>query len=85
MGETIEYQFYKEYLVVKGESFSTESTWDKIYKVTQTKNWVFIWQSRQAANIIPRRDIWEGDLTHLKEILEGHKVKNNLYTLTNVR
>ncbi|HET6994189.1 MAG TPA: YcxB family protein [Chitinophagaceae bacterium] len=76
--ETIEYNFGDTYLEVKGDSFSSKLTWDKIYKVTKTKKWLLIWQSRYTANVIPLRDVWEGDITGLKEILDRHHVKNNL-------
>jgi len=76
--ETIEYNFENEYLSIKGETFNVQASWDKIYKVTQTKNWIFIWHSRQQANTIPKKDIWEGDQDKLKELLDKHKVKNNL-------
>ncbi len=76
--ETIEYQFENDYLVVNGESFTSRLTWQKIYKVTKTKDWLLIWQSRQVANVIPLRDVWEGDMEKLKEILDSHAVKNNL-------
>ena len=78
ISETIEYQFGKDLLFIKGESFTAQLTWDKIYKVSKTKNWILIWQNKQVANVISRRDIWEGDITELKEILQTHKVKNNL-------
>lgn len=78
MTETIEYQFGEDNLVVKGESFNAQLSWDKIYKVTQTKNWVLIWQNRQVANVIPKKDIWEGQIEELKIILNRHKIKNNL-------
>jgi len=78
--ETIEYQFDKDYLLVKGDSFTSQSTWEKIYKVTETKKFILIWQSRAVANIIPKRDIWEGDIIELKEILDSHGVKNTLKT-----
>jgi hypothetical protein len=76
--ETIEYKFDDDLLRIKGESFSSELSWAKIHKVTLTKNFLLIWQSRQIANVILRKDIWEGDITHLKEILGHHQVKNNL-------
>lgn len=78
ISEAIEYQFNNNYLSMKGESFNSQLSWDKIYKVTQTKNWILIWQNRQIANPINKRDVWEGDIDSLKEILEKHKVKNNL-------
>lgn len=78
ISETIEYHFDNDYLSMKGESFNSQLTWDKIYKVTQTKNWLLIWQNSQIANPIPKRDIWEGQISDLKEILDKYKVKNNL-------
>lgn len=78
ISETIEYVFEKDNLLIKGESFNSQLTWDKINKVTQTKNWILIWQSRQNANPISKRDIWEGEIGELKEILTQHNVKNNL-------
>lgn len=78
ISELTEYRFERDFLVVKGESFASEVSWDKIYKVSQTKNLILIWQTRQIANVIPKRDIWEGQVLELKEILERHRVKNNL-------
>ncbi len=78
MSETIEYVFDDSYLRIIGESFQGQLSWDKIHKVTRTKKWIFIWQNPQSANVIPIKDIWEGDITSLKFILEKHKVKNNL-------
>jgi len=77
-GESVEYIFDKEYLIMKGESFNAQVTWDKLYRVTQSKNWVFVWQNRQSANPIPKRDIWEGEILNLKQFLDTHHVKNNL-------
>ena len=78
ISETIEYQFDKDNLLMKGESFNSQLTWDKVYKVTQTKNWILIWQNRQIANPIPKRDVWEEQIENLKKVLQEHKVKNNL-------
>jgi len=61
-----------------GESFHSQLTWDKVYKVTETKNWILIWQNRQIANAIPKRDVWDGQIEDLKKILTAHKIKNNL-------
>lgn len=76
--EQIDYEFQNDLFVVKGESFSAQLTWDNIYKVTATKKWLFIWQSSQAANPIPKKDVWEGEILKLKEILAVKNVKNNL-------
>lgn len=63
---------------MKGESFNSQLSWDKIYKVTKTKNWLLIWQNRQIANPIPIEDIGEEQISDLKKILDRHNVKNNM-------
>jgi hypothetical protein len=64
--ETICYRFYEDNLEMVGESFNSTFSWEKVFKVTQTKKMVFIWQNAQVSNPIPKRDIWEGDLAELK-------------------
>lgn len=76
--ENMEYRFDGSNLVIKGESFKSELSWDKIPKVTQTKNWLLIWQGGQIANAIPKRDIPDGLPAELKAILAKNGVKNNL-------
>lgn len=77
-GETIEYQFDNSYFSIKGESFSGSLPWERVYKVTQTKNWILVWQNMRNANPIPKRDISEVQLVEIKQILASHNVKNNL-------
>jgi hypothetical protein len=76
-GEKIIYEFQDNQFLITGESFSSQLSWDKIYKVTTTKNWIFIWQNSQQANPIPKKDIWEGEILKLREILDRNKVKHN--------
>lgn len=76
--ESMEYSFEEGNLIIKGESFKSELSWDKVLKVTQTKNWLLVWQNRQIANAIPKRDIPAGLPAGLKAILAKNGVKNNL-------
>jgi hypothetical protein len=78
ISESIEYTFEENRLIIRGESFNSELSWDKINKVTLTKNWLLIWQTKISANAIPRKDISESDLANLKIILASNRVKNNL-------
>ncbi len=73
IGETIEYQFDNEEIIVTGQSFSSRFSWNKIYKVTETKDWVLIWQNRQMANVIPKRSFEGDDLKSFKEIVNNQK------------
>ena len=78
VGEQVEYVFDQDYLKVNGQSYNSQLSWDKIYKVTQSKNWIFIWHNRQMANPISKRDIWEEQQEELKRLLDLHRVKNKL-------
>lgn len=77
LSETIEYGFSNDGFDIKGETFSSQSSWNTVYEVSQTKNWIFVWQSQQVANVIPRQSMWEGDVAELRDILNINKVKNN--------
>lgn len=76
--ENIEYNFTDAHLLITGESFTSEMTWNKIYKVTKTKNWLLVWQSSQIANAIPLRLVSSEDLSELKDIIQKNNIKNNL-------
>lgn len=79
ISETILYEFSDDIMITTGESFSANLTWEKVYSVTETKNWVLIWQNKQVANIVPKRDFYNDDLLRFKEIVRKHKgVKNKL-------
>ena len=76
--ENIEYNFTDSHLLITGESFNSEMTWSKIYKVTKTKKWLLVWHSSQIANAIPLRLISSEDLNKLKNIMQNNNTKNNL-------
>jgi hypothetical protein len=77
-GERTEYTFGNANLLIKGESFESEFSWNNIYKIAQTKNWILIWQNPQIAMPIPKKDINEVAMLDLKQVLDTNKVKNNL-------
>ena len=69
ISETINYEFDNENIQITGESFNSKLTWNKIYSVTENKDWILIWQSRQIANVVPKRDFKNGELQAFKDIL----------------
>ena len=75
--ECLEYDFSDDFIAVKGESFNSQMTWGKFYKVKQTKNWIFIYQNRLLASPISKKDLFPSDIEKLKAILTAHRVKNN--------
>ena len=76
--ETVIYSIDKNGLIVKGETYSVTYEWNEIYKVSQTKNWILIWQDKQRALPISAKDLWGGQVAELKDILDSNSVKNNL-------
>lgn len=79
VSEKLEYLFDKEEITITGESFNSRLTWDKIYSVTENKDWILIWQNRQIANVVPKRDIKDGELQALKAIINSQSgLKNKL-------
>lgn len=79
VSETIEYLFDNEEVKIAGESFNSRLTWDKIYSVTENKNWILIWQNQQIANVVPKRDFKEDELKLFKEIVKRQiGLKNKL-------
>ncbi len=40
--ETILYEFTEEQIKIRGESFHSELDWEHIYKIIETKQWIFI-------------------------------------------
>ena len=78
LNETVCYSFEDRFLKMKGASFNSELSWEKIHKVTRSKNWLLIWQTKDFANAIKMSEINEEHLTQLKNILHKNKVKYRL-------
>lgn len=72
IGERITFEVDKENIQIIGESFSTTFTWNKIYGVTESKNWIIIWQNQQMVNAMQKRDFQEKDLLAFKAIVRLH-------------
>jgi hypothetical protein len=70
INERIEYEFDKEQISISGESFHSKLSWDKIYELSTTKSWFLVWQNRQIANVIPRRDISDKQIESIKALVK---------------
>lgn len=80
MTEPISYEFDATNIHIKGESFNSTLTWAKIHKVTETKDFVLIWQNKIVANAIPKRDFTDENLQAFKQLvrmINGLDVKFN--------
>lgn len=78
LSEPMTYDFNDDRLLLTSESSNVSTSWDKVYKVTETKGALVIWLSAQLVNCIPKRDTNGADLAIIKSILQQNKVKNNL-------
>jgi hypothetical protein len=76
--EKITYTFDESNIRLQGDSFNSQLSWDKIYKVTENKIWILIWQNKQVANIIPKRDFNSSELELFKKIVVKNKISNKL-------
>lgn len=79
INEQIEYLFDDNEIKITGQSFNSRLTWEKIYSVSENKDWILIWQNQHIANAIPKRDFKENELISFKQIVNGQtRLKNEL-------
>jgi len=72
--EKVNYEFLEEKILISGESFNSEISWDKIYRIEESEEWILIFQNRQTANIILKSCIGE-NLNPLKTLISSKNVK----------
>ena len=76
--ENIIYEFNQDSMKLKGESFSSEVSWDSIFKVEEIKEWILIYQSKVLVTIIPKNAMNPDQIAELKGIFTsrpGIKIK----------
>lgn len=78
VNEVREYTFENDFLKIQGETFYQQFTWSKLYKVTRTKDWLYIWQDSVTALPISKKDLSKDCLIYLKILLQNNGVQNNL-------
>ncbi len=79
INESITYQFDENDIIITGESFHSVLSWKKTFALTETKNFILIWQTGQTANVIPKRDLSNQQISEIKEIANSFsEVKKKL-------
>lgn len=78
ISETVRYIFNDTKLIIQGESFESIFSWDKVHKVSRSKNWLLIWQSNAMVNAISMSAVDEQILDYLRGILNANKVKHSI-------
>ncbi|WP_205502195.1 YcxB family protein [Rufibacter psychrotolerans] len=77
VSETIVYAFEPDRIRITGESFQSTFTWDKVYSLTETKDWVLIWTTPQVANVVPKRDFSPAQLRGFKQLAKAQQGPKN--------
>jgi hypothetical protein len=57
--EKMKYEFTDEKIRVTGETFYSEFDWAKLYKITELKHWILLYQNKIIANLIPKESFGE--------------------------
>jgi hypothetical protein len=71
--EMITYTFTGEMIYINGESFKTEMTWDKLYKIQELNNWILIYTNNITANIIHKGAFSDAQLNTFREMVSKLK------------
>jgi len=66
--ENITYEITDDKLKVVGESFNSELSWDKMYRITEFWKWILIFQTRNSAFLIPKSSFGK-ELYEFKELI----------------
>lgn len=72
ISEKISYDLNKEKLIITGESFVNTLDWNKVHGITESKDFIIIWQTTNTVSILPKRDIKEGNIHNLKVMIEQY-------------
>lgn len=67
--EDMEWRIDKEWIAVTGESFETKMTWDKIYRVVETKAVFLIYHSKFMAHVVSKGNMDSGTVRAFRDLL----------------
>jgi len=71
LSEGITYEFDSDLIRIKGDSFNSELTWPKTYKVLELNDWILIYQNKLVANVIPKNSFSSEQLTEFRQLVKG--------------
>jgi hypothetical protein len=69
--ETLDIELTQREIKIEGESFYMEILWHKMFKIVERSNWFLIYQNNLSAIIIPKKDLAESDIDHLRKIFKS--------------
>ena len=76
--EEIIYTFTDEKVHTKGETFEGDFTWNTVFKVKETADWLLIYQSKLTMNMVPKKDFSGSQITELRRMMKKNGVKAKL-------
>jgi len=62
----------------KGDSFHVYRQWSEIYKVKETKSWLFIYVQRNAALPIYKNKLQPKEIIAIRQLIQGLPIKKKL-------
>ncbi|MCB0503027.1 MAG: YcxB family protein [Bacteroidetes bacterium] len=68
--EAITYNFSGKEIDIKGETFTAQLYWENIRKVTETKEFILIFQNSLAANIVPKASFNNIQLEQFRSLMK---------------
>jgi hypothetical protein len=74
--ESLEIEFTSKEIKIKGDSFYTELTWAKMYKVVELNRWFLIYQNNLSAVIVPKKSFHS-----VEEIEEFKRLLRSLHSI----
>ena len=75
--EKIEYDFTEDRVIVQGETFHSEMGWNEVYKITELRNWVLIYQGIYSMNAI-KKDSFGNQIDEFRKLVRTKGVKAKL-------
>jgi YcxB-like protein len=69
--ERMEWTVDYEWIAIKGETFESKMTWDKVYKVLETKEMFLVYQSKLVANFISKSAMSAEQVQAFRKIVKG--------------
>lgn len=76
--EKLQFEFTHEKIVTRGESFTTEMSWDKLNKIVEINNCFLLFADRKQAHFVPKEDFSVAQLDEFRALVRNTGVRAKL-------
>jgi len=76
--DPIIYEFEDDKIRVVGKTFTSDVSWNRVYKILELKQWILIYHSKSIAYIIPKQSFQEIQLTEFRALIKSNGVSAKL-------